>query len=56
MSTESLAEEFLIEFEKSVAAQRVPLSCRICGKVVAHVHPPAPPVPLTCSQCREVTP
>ncbi|WP_179273089.1 MULTISPECIES: hypothetical protein [unclassified Rhodococcus (in: high G+C Gram-positive bacteria)] len=50
----ALVESFVRAFTE--AAEKIPLACSVCGKVVAHVHPPAPSVALTCSKCREVTP
>lgn len=50
----ALVEKFVRAFE--TAAEKIPLTCGVCGTVVAHVHPPAPSVALTCSKCREVTP
>ena len=50
----ALVDSFVRAFE--TAAKKIPLTCSVCGTVVAHVHPPAPPVALTCSKCREVTP
>ncbi|MGV8874825.1 MAG: hypothetical protein ACOH2Q_20010 [Rhodococcus sp. (in: high G+C Gram-positive bacteria)] len=50
----ALVEKFVEAFE--TAATRVRLHCSVCGGFVAEVHPPAPPVAITCSKCREVTP
>lgn len=49
----ALVEQFVRAFE--TAAEKIPLACTVCGTVVAHVHPPAPPIAVTCSKCREVT-
>ncbi|WP_179277696.1 hypothetical protein [Rhodococcus sp. 14-2496-1d] len=50
----ALVEMFVEAFE--TAAAKIPLFCSVCGALVAHVHPPAPPCALICSACREVTP
>jgi|AntDryMetagUQ889_1029465.scaffolds.fasta_scaffold111662_2 hypothetical protein len=33
----------------------VALHCTACGAFISWISPPAPPVPVRCSGCREVT-
>ncbi|WP_155293040.1 hypothetical protein [Rhodococcoides fascians] len=54
--TLELADRFAAEYLGGATSKQVPLYCQTCGVLVAHVHPPAPSVALTCSKCREVTP